>query len=235
MVSGLYDCFQCWGQVGTIWAISDTHFSESAEESGFRNKPPDDEIVAAINKRVGKNDTLLLLGDVGNIEPVRRLRGYKVLIMGNHDKGKTKYLRKIKYYQRDPSVFAKEEAIKSAQEIDTGKITSMKEYYPFPYWLITNDNQLFDEVYEGPLFIGEKIVLSHEPLPFDFALNIHGHLHGHTLDDPYHLSVVSDTINYDPINVTRFLNKGGLAAITSLHRSTIDEATERRAKYGPLL
>lgn len=45
-----------------------------------------------INKRCGKASTFVCLGDVGNIECVKKLRPrYKVLILGNHDAGKTIY------------------------------------------------------------------------------------------------------------------------------------------------
>ena len=37
---------------------------------------------------------------------------------------------------------------------------------------------IFDEIYEGPLFISEKILLSHEPVyGLPWCLNIHGHDH----------------------------------------------------------
>ena len=36
----------------------------------------------------------------------------------------------------------------------------------------------FDEIYTGPLFIAEKILLSHEPVyGLSWCLNIHGHDH----------------------------------------------------------
>ena len=37
---------------------------------------------------------------------------------------------------------------------------------------------IFDEIYDGPLFIAEKILLSHEPVyGLSWCLNIHGHDH----------------------------------------------------------
>lgn len=42
----------------------------------------------------------------------------------------------------------------------------------------------FDEIYIGPLFIAEKILLSHEPVHgLPWCLNIHGHDHNHM--EPY--------------------------------------------------
>lgn len=45
-----------------------------------------------INRRCGKASTFVCLGDVGNLDCVKRLRPrYKVLILGNHDAGVTTY------------------------------------------------------------------------------------------------------------------------------------------------
>jgi calcineurin-like phosphoesterase family protein len=45
-----------------------------------------DEHVAMINKKWHKNDTLILLGDLGDPEYVKKIKAKKVLITGNHDK-----------------------------------------------------------------------------------------------------------------------------------------------------
>ena len=34
---------------------------------------------------------------------------------------------------------------------------------PFESWVITADNMLFDEVYEGPVMIAEKVVIGEPP------------------------------------------------------------------------
>ena len=87
MINILYDCFKYWSEKGGIWLISDTHFGDS--DCKFHN--PDwispDEQVRRINNLVGKNDTLIHLGDVGNAAYIDRLRaGRKVLLLGNHDR-----------------------------------------------------------------------------------------------------------------------------------------------------
>ena len=46
----------------------------------------------------------------------------------------------------------------------------------------------FDEIYSGPLIISEKIILSHEPGEVPWALNIHGHDHGNSAQDAWHLN-----------------------------------------------
>ena len=62
---------------------------------------------------------------------------------------------------------------------------------------------LFDEIYDGPLLIAEKILLSHEPVyGLPWCLNIHGH--------------------------GKLIKGGILSDISSIHRITIDQATEEK-------
>ena len=94
----LYDIFnEKWQNFQTCWMISDTHFDD-ADMRAYFHTPSGDEIVKKINSKVGKNDMLIILGDVGNLECVKRLRGYKVLIAGNHDQGLSNFERKKKFY-----------------------------------------------------------------------------------------------------------------------------------------
>ena len=70
--------------------ISDTHFGHKNlllfERKAFATIEEHDEyIINAINKIIKPTDTLIHLGDVGNVEMVRRLNGHKELILGNHD------------------------------------------------------------------------------------------------------------------------------------------------------
>ena len=91
MEKHLYDSFARWYRGGTIWFYSDPHFNDPEMEHIRKDYISDVEQVKRINSRVGRNDTLIILGDVGDVEWVHKLRGYKVLIMGNHDAGATKY------------------------------------------------------------------------------------------------------------------------------------------------
>jgi calcineurin-like phosphoesterase family protein len=150
-----------------------------------KNYIGDLEQVASINAKVGKKDTLIILGDIGNIEMVKRLRGHKVLVMGNHDRGSTLY------------------------------------------------EECFDEVYEGPVFIAERLLLSHEPIALPFAFNIHGHDHaGREAEGKAHLNVCAENIDYTPVNLTRLLKRGLLKDVESIHRVTIDGATARKKARG---
>ena len=91
MIDSLYMPFQHWSEKNAIWLISDTHFNDPDLEKAFPNRPHPDELVKIINQKVGKNGTLIHIGDVGDIEWAKRLKGYKVLICGNHDAGGTTY------------------------------------------------------------------------------------------------------------------------------------------------
>jgi calcineurin-like phosphoesterase family protein len=236
MLPGIYDAFQHWGEQ-TVWIYSDPHFSDEDLEYGIKNRPSDEEQIRRINAKAGRKDTLIILGDVGNIECVRKLRaGRKVLICGNHDVGATKYKREIKTLYFDQDKYTREEVRGlMMKEYPDWKI-SVEPYWkndpvPFNYWIAKVDNMLFDEVYEGALIVGEKLILSHEPVEIPWLYNVHGHDHvGRKRKN--HLNVCSDVIGYEPVNLTQKLKSGLMSAITTIHRATIDSATERKAKRG---
>ena len=110
-------------------------------------------------------------------------------------------------------------------------------HFLFKKWKCFLFNGLCDEVYTGPLMIGEKIILSHEPIPnLTWAINIHGHNHNKSKEtDKHYINVCADVINYEPINLNKLLLEYGLSSIDSLHRITIDKATreekDNNAKY----
>lgn len=184
MIPGLYDIFNHWCNQ-TVWLYSDPHFGDKELAAGVINRPTDEEQIQLINSKVGKKDTLIILGDVGDIECAKKLKGYKILIAGNHDVG------------------------------------------------LTNYKDVFNEVYGGALFIGEKIVLSHEPINIPFALNIHGHVHDKKAKtDKQHINVCSDVINYTPINFNQLMKSGPTSKIETIHRTTIDKATKKKKQRG---
>ena len=92
----------------------------------------------------------------------------------------------------------------------------------------------FDEIYTGPLFIAEKILLSHEPVyGLPWCLNIHGHDHNHM--EPYkdgckHINLAANVCGYTPINLGKIIKDGVLADVPSIHRMTIDRQVERGRK-----
>lgn len=177
---GVYKIFDHWCRQ-TVWIYSDPHFGDKELADGIPGRPSDEEHIKLINSCVGRKDTLIILGDVGDIECARKLKGYKILICGNHDIGHTKY------------------------------------------------EEVFDEVYSGPLIIGEKLILSHEPLDVSWAFNYHGHDHvGY--ERPNHKNCCSDVVGYKPIHLNSHLKLGPTAKVISVHRDTIDKATKRSKK-----
>lgn len=99
MYKHLYDNFKHWYHGGSVYFYSDPHFADEEMKYLRKNYIGDDEQVKAINKKIGKNDTIIFLGDIGDTEFIKKIRGYKVLIMGNHDKGATCYKRKFTYHE----------------------------------------------------------------------------------------------------------------------------------------
>ena len=88
----------------------------------------------------------------------------------------------------------------------------------------------FDEIFDGPLFIAEKILLSHEPVTgLDWCINIHGHDHANVAaKDKFHLNLAANVCGYEPIDLGREIKRGLLSGIESIHRQTINRATERK-------
>ena len=234
MYKGLYDSFSHWFRGGSVWFYSDPHFADEEMQYLRKNYIGDAEQVKRINSKIGKYDTLVILGDIGDTEFVKQLRGYKVLVMGNHDKGASNYNRKQHALTspvhcptcNSPLVFTRD-----LNDDNAWCYTCRKWIAPFE--VIYEDNHLFDEVYEGPVFISEKILLSHEPINFPFGFNIHGHDHSNwDSDNSNSLNVCAELINYTPINLNQIVKSGKLGKIDSIHRITIDNATERSKKRG---
>ena len=182
MIKGLYKPFEHWGMRGGVWVISDTHFGEEDLKRVFTQRPSDETLLKQINSKVGRSGVLIHLGDVGDLEYARRLKGYKILIMGNHDQSATKF------------------------------------------------EDIFDEIYKGPLMVSERLILSHEPLDIDWAFNLHGHTHNSYARRPGHLCVCVDVCGYVPINFNQFMISGLLNEIDPIHRQIIDVATARKLK-----
>ena len=181
MINSLYPIFQHWSEKGSVYLISDTHFADSDCKFMDPEWITPEEQVSILQKYIHKNDTLVHLGDVGNPEYLKNVKGYKVLIMGNHDQSITKFQ---------------------------------------PY---------FNEVYAGPLFISDKIILSHEPIfGLSWCLNIHGHDHNGM--EAYHegckhINLAANVCDYTPINLGKLIKDGILSNIDSIHRITIDKAS----------
>ena len=184
MIKSLYPCFQHWSELGAVYLVSDTHFKDSDRKfMGYHISDEDQWYL--LNDTCHRFDTLVHLGDVGDLDYIKRLRCHKVLIMGNHD-----------------------QSIEKMEEV-------------------------FDEVYSGPLWISQKLVLSHEPVylqTYDtvqtIAFNIHGHDHNGQGRN-FHLNICQNIFGYIPLNLNQFIKSGELKKINDIHRTTIDNAIAR--------
>lgn len=182
MKSHLYPVFaEKWLRPGgNIYFYSDPHFADEEMKYLRKNYIGDDEQIARIKKVVHKNDTLIILGDIGDPTPLKNIRCYKVLICGNHDRG-------VSFYQ---------------------------EY--------------FHEVYAGPLFISDRILLSHEPINLPYVLNIHGHDHANWDVSPRGVNMCAEQIDYTPVAFGKIIKSGIMKDIPSIHRVTVDNAIIRK-------
>ena len=224
MIKTLYKPFQYWSKRGSVYLISDTHFKDTDREfMGY--DITEEEQINILKKTIHKQDTLIHLGDVGNLDYIKQLECYKVLIMGNHDQSKTKFQQK--YTEIDLDNLTEEEIYlkEKKHEID---YWSYEFHSPFKRGY--KSNNLFNEVYDGPLWVSQKLVLSHEPLSIGLgvtnqpiAFNIHGHDHsGEYYNDDYHLNICQNVFGYEPLNLKKFIKEGLLNTIPSIHRATID-------------
>ena len=118
--------------------------------------------------------------------------------MGNHDKGASNYKRTYSY-------------IKDYQ--NDGAVNGI-------------DNHLFDEVYEGPLFISEKIMLSHEPYDLPFAANIHGHDHAGKMYHGHNVNLASNVCGFTPVSLAELIKGGLISKVPTIHRICIDKANK---------
>lgn len=184
MIKTLYPKFQHWSSTGSVYLISDTHFDDDDCHymDPFWITP--EEQVEIINKVVGKKDTLIHLGDVGNPKYISQIKSeYKILILGNHDK-KSDY------------------------------------------------KNLFNEIYTGPLFIADRILLSHEPITgLPWCLNIHGHDHNNFekyMNGCKHLNLAANVCSYTPVSLGKLIKNGILSDIEGIHRITINSASRRK-------
>ena len=244
MIEGLYDVFKNWSAKGSVYIISDPHFSdtESFEFRKAHGKLPDgvssvedldDYIVKNINSVVHKNDTLVCLGDVGNIEYIKKLKaGYKVLLRGNHDQGKSYYKKEVHRDFKLGDEFPEELTYEDILKLGYKEVDATPTDFIFEK---VTDNGLFDEVYPGTLTISDKIILSHEPIipcP-DYLVNLCGHVH----DRPHKFKIYrhqyynfcAEAINYKPVSLGKLIKEGMLSKVKDIHRVTVDGAIIRKS------
>ena len=196
----LYEPFEKWKHGGVIWVFSDPHFADFDCKLMDKNWISPDEQVAKINAKVGKKDTLIILGDVGNLEYVKKLKGYKVLVTGNHDAGASNYK-------------------KVYNEIET----------PYGKRIVHNGlfDEVYEGILAiGPDIILSHEPLN---LPFGVNISGHNHSGPHISKTKHSviINVAANIIHYEPLRLDKILE--GLK-FDSVHRLAIDEAIKRKAK-----
>jgi calcineurin-like phosphoesterase family protein len=124
---------------------------------------------------------------------------------------------------------------------DVGSVEWMNKIKAYKVLIMGNHDQsiekmskYFDEVYSGPLWISQKLVLSHEPIVVEdengvpIAINIHGHDHSGEVWDYYHVNIVQNKYGYSPLNLKNFIKEGYLKRATDIHSITKEVAAERK-------
>lgn len=246
MINSLYENFKHWSSKGSVWIISDPHFGDSDCRLMGPEWPEPEQYVKLINKTIHKQDTLICLGDVGDETYVRMINcEHKVLITGNHDKGASAYKKEtwdipLDHINPDYSLddWEKDFDIRTDKEIreiaKDNRINVIGKGWSFhkPFTFVTVDDKLFDEVYTGPLFIADRILLSHEPIfgLESFCVNIHGHCHNGQHRYNGHINLAADVVDYKPFNLGKAIKDGMLSGVENYHRQTIDRATENPMK-----
>lgn len=90
-------------------------------------------------------------------------------------------------------------------------LSSMMESYPCKKVMVRGNHDkkidkrlllsMFDEVYDYPIFISNRIVLSHFPQAvYSSQVNVHGHTHGMKLADKNHICASVHVHNYNPVS-----------------------------------
>lgn len=152
-----------------VFVIGDLHIGELSLIQKARQQFADCEahnkyLVYRWNKIVKTDDDVVyVIGDIGrDTEMIKavfaQLRGYKIMIAGNHD-------------------------------------TRPKAFY----------DEIFDEVYWHPLYLTDRLLLSHIPrMVEDGNINVHGHTHWINVDDKKHFNVSCEVVDFQPQPIAKY-------------------------------
>lgn len=189
MIEQLYEPFRHWSDTGSVFIISDTHFNDDDCALMDPDWIAPEEHADILRKAIHKNDTVIHLGDIGDLSVWDAIwkpgkRPHEVLITGNHDVG----------------------------------VEELRKH--------------FDEVFTGPIFVAEKLVLSHEPIQgLDWCMNVHGHDHcPRHHGDAHHVNLAANVCGWKPMNLGREIKGGLLSRQCGIHRMTIDGATAKKSQ-----
>ena len=220
MINSLYPPFKKWSETGSVWLYSDPHFGD-ADTYYLRGllqdladtetiKSLDEKQITNINKKVSNSDTIIFLGDIGDIESAKCIRGYKVLIMGNHDKGAT-------YYK---DVF---------NEIYTGCLLISEKillsHEPVldlpPYWFNIHGHD-----HSGTDFMNFVLKSYDADMPkYEMQPNYLKTIKQYELQ---HLNICAEWINYAPVPLKLIIESGVLSNIPTIHKNYLNNLKEKK-------
>lgn len=196
----LYPQFEYWKHGGVIWVFSDPHFADHDCKIMDASWISPEEQVARINAKVGRLDTLICLGDVGDVDYVKQLKGYKVLVTGNHDTGASNYLKQYSTIQTS----------KGERKVDNRLFDEVYEG-----WLTI-----------GPDIILSHEPLN---LPCGINISGHNHAGPHITKgkNSVIINMAANVVNYEPQRLDKLVE--GLS-YKSIHRLAIDKAIKKPIK-----
>ena len=210
MIDSLYYPFLKWSENAAVWLYSDPHFGdfESYTFRGLITDKTKEELdkfqVDRINKFVNKNDTIIFLGDIGDPTPLKKIKGHKVLIAGNHDRGAAFYKE---YFD----------------EIYTGCLTisdriilshePIESCPPFLFNIHGHDHNGTD--FKEYVFRDYDAVSSEK-----MAINALAAAKQYKLN---RFNVCAEWINYKPVALKDIINSGVLSNIPTIHRDYLDK------------
>ena len=71
MINTLYEQFRHWSDGGGVWLMGDPHFNDKDCSLMDPDWPYAIKQINILNKYIGKNDTFICLGDVGDVSYVK--------------------------------------------------------------------------------------------------------------------------------------------------------------------
>lgn len=207
MYKYLYDDLAArWYRGGRIYFYSDPHFSDPEMVYLRKNYIGDDEQVRRINSKIGKNDTLIILGDIGNPEWIKKIRGYKVLIKGNHDGGNSNYQRVV--CPQDNHLF--DEVYEG--ELQIGPNIKLS-HEPIPVLSCYINIHGHD----------------HSNLSKDLIIDFNdSEPRIIEASDKHHFNMCAEHIDYTPVSLDEIIKSVKLKDYLDIHRITIDKAIKRK-------
>ena len=210
MIDSLYYPFRKWSENAAVWRYSDPHFGdfESYTFRGLITDKTKEELdkfqVDRINKFVNKNDTIIFLGDIGDPTPLKKIKGHKVLIAGNHDRGAAFYKE---YF---------DEIYTGCLTISDRIILSHEPIEGCPPFLFNihghdhNGTDFKEYVFRDcDAVSSEKMAINALAAAKQYKLN--------------RFNVCAEWINYKPVALKDIINSGVLSNIPTIHRDYLDK------------